>query len=302
MRVLYRPGVNRFLRSVLRPVSGLIPERYMFPVTGSISVRLGSGRTITLAVNPTSHLARLLFWKGVSGFEPNVSKVFVHLVPHCGVVVDVGANIGYYSILSADLNPKSTVLAFEPMPSAFRVLCANLERNGVSAVQPHQIALAASPGRGVLHVPVKPKFAAERETLTGMASLSDSVAAKRGVLVDVEVAVDTLDRFLREHLPDTPVDLIKIDTEGTEDRVLLGAAETMERSRPIVICEVLPEVIEPALEEFFKRLGYLFFRAERAGLVPVGDLKRIASTPDEHVFVPPSKLALVQGIVVGSEL
>ena len=69
VRLLYRPRINWLVRTLLRPFSAILPEVARIPACGTIKVRLPEGQKILLAANPTSHLSKLLFWKGFRGFE-----------------------------------------------------------------------------------------------------------------------------------------------------------------------------------------------------------------------------------------
>ena len=80
------------------------------------------------------------------------------------------------------------------------------------------------------------------------------------------VDVTTGDKFVAEN--DLPrVDLLKIDTESTEPQVLAGMLKTIERDRPQIICEVLPDLTETRIEELLSPLGYSFYRITDRGLV-----------------------------------
>jgi hypothetical protein len=87
--------------------------------------------------------------------------------------------------------------------------------------------------------------------------------------VSSQVRVIRLDDFLREKGVDR-VDLVKIDTESTEPEVLAGFAETLDRCRPTIVCEVLPgRGSAQLLADFLGPRGYHFYL-----LTPDGPLAR----------------------------
>ena len=124
--------------------------------------------------------------------------------------MDVGANVGAYSLRAASIGMK--VYAFEPNPENVKVLKRNTEINRLS-IELLECALGSSEGNAKL----SPNGALSRVSADGA----------------VPVQVRTLDSF------DLPtVDLLKVDVEGYELEVLKGAAETLERSHPDIIIEV----------------------------------------------------------------
>ena len=283
MRLLYAPPVNRALRTALRPAAGLIPEAYRFPVTGVIQVEVEPGTTIRLACNPTSYLAKVLFWEGVRGFEYNVVRVFIDLAKRAKRFVDVGANIGYYSLVAAAVNPAIEVVSFEPMPAAFRYLKRNLALNGFEHVKAEEVALSDVEGSATFFVAKNPKFTDVEHHLGGMSSLDAEQAVRAGEAEEVEVKTDTLDHYVQNKLQKN-IDLLKLDTEATEHLVLRGAEHVLASHRPVVFCEVLPGKIEKELEEIFKRHDYRMYRAEADRLVPVDGLGHDRSSTNDHVM------------------
>ena len=95
------------------------------------------------------------------------------------------------------------------------------------------------------------------------------------------------------------IDLIKIDTEGTEYEILMSGRSEIKKYEPIVICETLFNTIEGELEDFFTDLDYEFFNHTALGLEKVDTLRR---TTDDGIrncfFVPKSKLELVTRFIV----
>ncbi len=75
--------------------------------------------------NPTSYGSKQLFWHGHQGFEASLFPLFVDLIRDASVFFDVGANIGYYSLLASVYNPSIEVHAFEPLPAPFKYVGLN---------------------------------------------------------------------------------------------------------------------------------------------------------------------------------
>lgn len=296
MHPIYKPKVNLVLRTVLKPFARLIPQEYHFPVTGIIRVNLPEGKRIALACNPTSYQAKVLFWEGYRGFEYDLVKIFIEVVKQASVFLDVGANIGYYSLLASAFNPKLEIVSFEPLPAAYRYLRTNLYNNHFINVTPQRMALSDEKGTAQFFVSKNLKFLDIDDHLTSTGSLDEDQATRTNVTESFEVKTETLDAYVERYLWDK-VDIIKLDTEASEHFVLRGAENVLTKHRPIVFCEVLPGKIEQDLEVIFRKHGYQMFRAEAGRLVPVDHLVHSKATSNDHVMVHPDALHKLESFI-----
>jgi FkbM family methyltransferase len=131
----------------------------------------------------------------------------LHVLQRGEVFVDIGANVGNYSVLAASIGGR--VVAVEPIASTFDRLLTNVRLNGQeSAVSAHCIGL--SDHKGTL------RFTTDSDTL-------NHVIAENEDLPGANVAVVTLDSLLADASPT----LVKIDVEGHELAVLKGAERTL---------------------------------------------------------------------------
>ncbi len=107
----------------------------------------------------------------------------------------------------------------------------------------------------------------------------------------------TLDEYATQH-SDKNIELIKLDTEGTEDMILKNASEVISEMKPIIICETLFGRIEDKLEKIMKAHGYDFYNHLAMGLQQVNSIQR---TKDNGIrncfFVHPSKKDLIEKFV-----
>ena len=95
------------------------------------------------------------------------------------------------------------------------------------------------------------------------------------------------------------IDLIKIDTEGTEIDILNSGVDNIKKFQPIIICETLFNNIESELDDFFNALDYQFFNHTPLGLVKVSTIKRETDNGIRNCFfVPKSKLNLISKFVI----
>jgi FkbM family methyltransferase len=143
------------------------------------------------------------------------------------VVVDVGANLGYYSLLAAHAAwPGGTVLAIEPNPPIAQIMARSINLNGLSnVVRIENVAVGATDGGSCdLFVPHgEPKNATVVE---------DQRVHPGGRTLSVpRRTIDSLCADMNR------IDLVKIDAEGAEQDILLGMANTIERHKPTIVLE-----------------------------------------------------------------
>ena len=157
-------------------------------------------------------------------WEYEVTKCFNALVKPGMTVVDVGANLGYYTLLAARrVGPSGRVIAFEPIPEARRRLEENLALNGYRNVTISPVALFSRDTPMVLGRPFE-----DSRLLPETRHPSDG---------DLEVTCARFDA-IRQDVGIGAVDVVKMDVEGAEMDVLLGMTETLSRSRPSLLLEV----------------------------------------------------------------
>jgi FkbM family methyltransferase len=185
-------------------------------------------------------------------------------------IVDVGANIGLYTVLFAEHSPAS-VFAFEPNPTAFRLLIRNTSR--FPTVFPFEIALAEFDSRGLLVVPEDAR-GNEVDALSWLVQTPEA----RGELRRRAVPIRSLDSLLHEGTIEiSPPVFLKLDVEGSEIAVLRGSLEVLARHRPVVFFECVESHLARAghsaqeLWRLFHEIGYVILRPD------VGRFRRVAA-------------------------
>jgi len=179
-------------------------------------------------------LSRQLYVGGCS--EPNEFAFLNSILAPGMVFIDAGANDGIYTLFAARrVGSAGVVWAFEPSRREFARLEENLKLNQLENVRPFQIALADQNGEADLSV-----AGFEHE---GQNTLGAFVHSGAALLRKERVPTRTLDDLVREgnlH----KIDVVKIDVEGAEHRVLTGAQDVLKRFRPILLFEVLEAALE----------------------------------------------------------
>ncbi len=187
--------------------------------------------------------------------EEATTALFCKVVKSGDVVVDLGANIGYFTLLAAKLVGESgKVYSFEPEPRNYQYLVRNIELNGYRNVVAVQKAVADKPGTVKL-------FICPYDTGHHTIQKYDGIQAYRPGFVDakkefVEVEQVRLDDYLRGKTE--KVDLIKMDVEGAEMLALAGMEEVIRKNKNLImLVEFFPLLIKEmgqSPEEFARRL------------------------------------------------
>jgi len=187
----------------------------------------------------------LYYHQGDAIEEPHVSSLFCSLIKKGMTVVDVGAFIGYYTLLAAKrVGSEGKVFAFEPYPPSFSLLLKNIQVNKWRNIQASQLAVSDSEGERKLNIPYGPS----NSSFGALPNIKDSITIK----------TVSLDSFLQV----TDVDVIKIDVEGAELEVLRGMKKILAEGRPKIICEVHPRKISfldystKEISDFLKEYNY----------------------------------------------
>jgi FkbM family methyltransferase len=161
-------------------------------------------------------------------YEPNVTRIFREFVKPGMRVVDIGANIGYFSMLSASLvGHTGRVLSVEPNVENGRLLAASRDANAFTQIE---ILLTAVGDR------------TDVLSLSGSSSNGTTASVFSGQSLEIKRLVPCvrLDDILQGW---DRVDFVKIDIEGAEYRALNGMIKTLQQFRPTIISEFNPSLI-----------------------------------------------------------
>lgn len=236
----------------------------------------------TLKVNTAEVHGYLLYMK--RQIEPIVGYVMRHLVQSNRVVLDVGANIGYYTVLAATACPTCQVWSFEPTPLTFAILCENIQANQLQNAIAHQCAIGES--KAILKLNAYGDQA--------LNSISPSIDTPhpffpQGPIQVLDVPCITIDHFIDENRIKR-VDIIKFDIEGYEYFALKGAERLLSQpDAPILICEVSPVWLNrfgltvSQVISYVTSFDYRCFEMTRYGLLERTKLD-VASQSEDFVF------------------
>lgn len=216
---------------------------------------------LTWLLNPSDYVQSEFFWLG----EKDSWEIYhINKILKSGdVIFDVGANFGYYSIKIVNiLNKNCKVFAFEPNPRTYIRLVKNIELNNYN-----DVITAQQTGLGD-----------SEEAANIIANINNSGGSYINENGKGEkVPITTLDKYCRQNCI-SQISFIKIDVEGFEEKVLLGAAESIAKFKPVILIELNPTTLrrqESSIAEIvniLKRYGYQLFIPCRNKLVPLKNM------------------------------
>jgi FkbM family methyltransferase len=211
----------------------------------------------------TQKLMLQLFQEGTA-YEKWTSCIALGALREGDVAIDVGAHVGYFSVLfRLGVGPSGIVYAFEPLPETYRRLLRNVMVNRFVNLLPLPLAVTDRSGSAEFHI------SSQNE---GASSLLGWESGTRSCTVQVV----SLDDVFRNACPKRPR-LLKLDAEGVELNILRGGSRFFETHAPdLIICEVNRGALmaagasEGMLRRFFDERGYACAVLNNGEQMPLG--------------------------------
>ncbi len=204
------------------------------------------------------------------------------MVPADAVILDVGAHAGQYTKLFAKMAPDGRVFAFEPAAYARGILRTVVRWHRLRNVTVVASGLSDAPGHAAITTPLK----ASGSVGFGLAHLGEETRFERFIREDIPVT--TLDDFVDANAL-TRLDLVKIDVEGWEIRILRHATRAIERHRPMVLVELVQEIMDRSgcqvseAWSIFRPRGYTSFKVTQDNRLEACDGY---AGPADYLFLP----------------
>jgi len=279
------------VRKVLRKLIGLLPNRFvravgrlqftvpiLAPVIRKFASNLASGEGVI-----QSGVGQGLKFDATYGYagyilgtsEPEEQDLLARVLRPGMVFYDLGANVGFYTILGAKLvGEQGKVFAMEPTPRLAEAVRANAARNAFTNVTVVQVAAGEREGTAKF---VDTEFSAGNRVARDGADEGEAT---------FEVRVTSVDAYVRETGAPLP-DVVMMDVEGAEIDALRGMRETLAAAKPVILCEVhwQGERMIACFDEVLKPLGYTM-RTYSGEPVPEGYVRY-------HALITPPQGAVV---------
>jgi|688.fasta_scaffold361894_2 FkbM family methyltransferase len=241
---------------------------------------------VRILVDSSDHRTAPIEILNFNAYEPELSGIIRSLAPFINTMLDIGANIGWYSLMVSKINKSAIINAFEPIPVTFQRLVANININKVPNVYAHPYGLSSQPG-------TFPFFFYPEGS--GNASLKN--LANRSDAQVLECTLRTLSGAVSDIVINQSIDFIKCDVEGNELSVVQGGLSVIVEHRPIILLELLRkwsarfgyhpnEVID-----LLSNLGYASYVCTAGGsLVPIPQITETTSETNFFFVHPQSRL------------
>lgn len=279
----------RVLLALLSPLKGLGFRDYAVVQWALGALKPGSVRIngMTLYLDRTDEtISRNLL---AGSYEPLETQAFKEFLKPGQVVLDIGANIGYYTTLFSRLvGAQGRVYAFEPTPHTFKILQKNVLRNRCENTRVFKAGLSDKSGEAKIYVNAYNKGDNRIYATPGMRT--------------VPIRLECYDTF--PPLAGQFIDVVKMDIQGAEVLALRGMRRMLERCKPLMIVEYTPSKLASAgtsADEFMNilvSLGYRFGEVDeehglRSNAVPEAELRAMGGKGryTNVICFPPARTA-----------
>lgn len=187
--------------------------------------KLHTGQLINLKAE--DHIQRTLLWYGF--YEKNSILQWEQFIENDAVVIDIGANIGYYTLIAANKAGRGRVHSFEPVTVSYEALQQNIQLNHLTNVTVNAVGISNNESLQTYYI-----SSADNRGMSGMKrpeNFSGLSEKKQTITLDSYAIKNNLSR----------IDIIKIDIEGNELNALKGMHTILAQNKPILFIEVIKE-------------------------------------------------------------
>ncbi len=271
--------INKIARSFLSP--GMRRKISDFPlvlkfneiVLGRQQVEVTTPERQVLKLNPLFH-GHLSTTEAVLNHEPGVRNALIDRLKPGMVAYDIGANIGIFTLLMSHLvQQQGRVYAMEPEMNNYKHLLDSIEANGITNVIPLRIAVGET--EATL------QFDRRGGSFSGRVLDSDvHYTPTRNIIT---IPVKSVDSLVEGKLA-APPDLMKIDVEGFEGKVMLGMKEVISKYSPVIICEMHAHLGDPS-EVVYETLSCAGYAVYELDAFLEGKHDKLAGLKDVHRII-----------------
>ena len=205
----------------------------------SSSIKMTSKKFgVNMIVPKEDHRSASLECINFNSCEEKELEVIMQLLPKRGNFIDIGANIGWHSLVIAKKLKKIKVHAFEPIKKTYKFLTQNIKLNSINNIKSYNF--------GFYNENKRISFYTYKE---GSVNSSIKNLSKRSTVMLQKSYVKIFDHFVSRNK--LKVDFIKCDVEGAELFVFLGAKKVLLKDKPIVFCEISIKKLAKLISNLF---------------------------------------------------
>jgi len=248
------PGLLKKIKRLLKYREKYLKYSLSRLISASVKIKTFWGKEIL----PSSEIILYLLGTLSSNQEIKLNKFLIKNLPENSIFYDIGANIGFYSLLVDDIIVQKEIHAFEPVPSIFKHLKDNF--SNTQKIFLNQIALFNKEGEIDFYDGLELHSGASTVDISG---INPAIVSK---FKKIKIKATTLDRYCFSHSLPT---FLKIDVEGAEGEVIEGGMETLEKINPVIAMEVWRKPFNNKSHlkaiEILYRLGYKSYKINQDG-------------------------------------
>jgi FkbM family methyltransferase len=195
-----------------------------------------------------------------NSFEKEELQFVKRLIKSGSAILDIGANVGWYSLNLSKEFKNIRIFAFEPVPKTYNYLNSNLLLNNITGIKTYNIGFSDEEKNVDIYL---------NPDCSGNSSLANLLGSAK--VEKVNCRFTTVDLFVKQN--NLKVDFIKCDVEGAELLVFRGAIEVLKSSKPIVFTEMLRKWSAKFnyhpndIIDLFKNLGYHCYSLNEGKLI-----------------------------------
>lgn len=233
-----------------------------------------------------------LFWHGINGWEKTSLNIWLALSKHSNTIMDIGSNTGVYALIAKAVNPKSNIYAFEPVKRVFNRLVENIKLNSFD-IKPIEKAVSNFDGKASIYDPGTDHLYS--------VTVNKNLNSSNQSCEIVEIQTVTLATFIGENDLKS-IDLIKIDVETHEPEVFEGFKEFLEIFLPIILIEILNDVVGNRINEFIKDLEYLCYSIDEKSGCKEENIIETRKKGRNYLLIPKKKSIILDKIPISNYL
>jgi FkbM family methyltransferase len=242
--------INFLLRNCFKIVTTIGQKTASFcsihwPVYGKIQFKLPFGEVVKIYSEGDDFVSTQAYWKGYTGYEGPSVQLFYYISKKTKMIFDVGANVGYFTLIAGNANREAHIHSFEPVEHIFKRLTTNIHLNNLKNVSCVKSVVGDSELPITFYLPI----------VTGMAHAGSTKKGWASNVEEIKVPSTTIDKY-KEVNKISKIDLIKLDCEFHEVEILKGMTETLNKDKPIILMEILFP-FEKGMKGWFENDSYL---------------------------------------------
>jgi FkbM family methyltransferase len=251
--------MKEIVRDLLGVIGRVINFLFPFRLPHRIYQHMGFKGTFVFKIeknklrfmNTRDMISNDIFYSGIFGnYEGETLRLWYEISKEVnGLVLDIGAHSGIFSLVAASANKQSSIIAFEPHPNNFDLLCKNIQINGFSNITLENLALSNKTGKAVFY------------NDGDFAPLGLSLINHRYVDPEsstISCAAISFKEYLESNHKEQILSLVKLDIERAELIVLRNGIERIQKDQTIIFCEILDKESIIKIHSLFNKIDYVF--------------------------------------------